>query len=194
MPSVCKCLSSSATQHLYQNQNQHRCPSKPLVQPSNDHHNMLHVISAVPQTSCSPAGIGGHYLCKQTSRMNVNERSARQEDAGLHMHGVLCACHSIVMHFATFAGSDIKALNRIAKLELVKREMGGLGEGEGVQIVGNWWMEGGMGIVDVSKTAVIVEAALPSQVLSEEHHHAVSKKGDHVLVIGALEIGHTNQE
>ena len=126
--------------------------------------------------------------------MNINERSARQEDAGLHMHGALHTCHSITMHFTTFAGSDIEVLDPIAKLELVKREIGGLGKGEGVQIVGDWWMEGGMGVVDISETAVVVEAALPGQVLSEEHRHAVSKKGDHVLVVGAPEIGCTNQE
>jgi len=41
--------------------------------------------------------------------------------------------------------------------------MCGLGEGEGVQIVGDWWMEGGMGVIDVGETAVVHvgEAALP---------------------------------
>jgi len=99
------------------------------------------------------------------------------------------------MHFVTFAGSDIEALNLIIELELVKCEMGGLGEGKGMQIVGDWWMEGGMGIVDISKTAVVHvgEVALPNWVLSEEHHHAVSKEGNHVLIIGAPEIGCTNQ-
>jgi len=41
--------------------------------------------------------------------------------------------------------------------------MGGLGEGESVQIVSDWWMEGGMGVIDVGETAVVHvgEAALP---------------------------------
>ena len=83
------------------------------------------------------------------------------------MHGALRARHSLAMHFATFAGSDVEALDPIVELEQAKREMGGLGEGEGdgagVQIVGDWWMEGGMGVVDVGETAVVHvgEMALP---------------------------------
>ena len=52
-----------------------------------------------------------------------------------------------------------------------------------------------MGVVDVGKTAVmhIGKAALPSWVLSEECRHAVPKEGNHVLVVGAPEIGCTNQ-
>jgi len=79
------------------------------------------------------------------------------------MHGALRARHSLAMHFATFAGSDVEALDPIVELEQAKREMGGLGEGEGMQIVGDWWMEGGMGVVDVGETAVVHvgETALP---------------------------------
>jgi hypothetical protein len=57
------------------------------------------------------------------------------------MHGALRARHSFAMHFATFAGSDLEAFDPIIKLEQVKREMTGW-EGEGVQIVGDWWIEG----------------------------------------------------
>ena len=72
------------------------------------------------------------------------------------MHGALRARHSLAMHFATFAGSDIEALDPIVELERAKREMGeGEGEGEGAQIVGDWWMEGGMGVIDVGETAVV---------------------------------------
>ena len=70
------------------------------------------------------------------------------------MHGALRARHSLAMHFATFAGSDIEALDPIVELERAKREMGE-GEGEGAQIVGDWWMEGGMGVIDVGETAVV---------------------------------------
>ena len=81
------------------------------------------------------------------------------------MHSALRARHSLAMHFATFAGSDVEALDPIVKLEQAKREMGGLGEGEGegVQIVGDWWMEGGMGAIDVGETAAVHvgETALP---------------------------------
>jgi hypothetical protein len=69
------------------------------------------------------------------------------------------------MHFATFAGSDVEALDPIVELEQAKREMS-RGEGEGVQIVGDWWTEGGMGVVDVGETAVVPvrvgETALPA--------------------------------
>jgi len=56
-----------------------------------------------------------------------------------------------------FAGSDFEAFDPIVKLEQAKHEMGGLGEGEGegVQIVGDWWMGGGMGVIDVGETAVV---------------------------------------
>ena len=50
------------------------------------------------------------------------------------MHSTLHTCHLIAMHFATFAGSDIKALDPIVELKLAKRKMGGLG-GESMQIV-----------------------------------------------------------
>jgi hypothetical protein len=40
------------------------------------------------------------------------------------------------------------------------------GEGESVHIVEDWWMEGGMGVIDVGETAVVHvgEAALPDPV------------------------------
>jgi len=69
----------------------------------------------------------------------------------------------LAMHFATFSGRDVEALDPIVELEQAKREMGELGEREGVQIVGDWWMEGGMGVIGVGETAVVPvgEAALP---------------------------------
>ena len=65
----------------------------------------------------------------------------------------------------------------------------------GVQIVGDWWMEGGMGVVDINETGVVYvgEAALPGRVLSEERRRAVSNEDDQVLIVGAPEIGRTNQ-
>lgn len=76
------------------------------------------------------------------------------------MHCALRARHSLAMHFATFAGSDVEALDPIIELEQAKRETGtshhgGEREGETVQIVGDWWMEGGLGIIDVGETAVV---------------------------------------
>jgi N-acyl-phosphatidylethanolamine-hydrolysing phospholipase D len=65
------------------------------------------------------------------------------------MHGALRARHSLAMHFATFAGSDVEAFDPIIELERAKREMGG------AQTVGDWWMEGGMGVIDVGETAVV---------------------------------------
>ena len=67
------------------------------------------------------------------------------------------------MHFATFAGSDFETLEQIIELEQDKREMEiGMdrqgsedvveGEGEVVRSVGNWWEEGGMGVIDIGRS------------------------------------------
>jgi N-acyl-phosphatidylethanolamine-hydrolysing phospholipase D len=81
------------------------------------------------------------------------------------MHAALRARHSLAMHFATFAGSDHEALEPIVELERAKREVeigdrqGSEDEGEegegGMRSVGAWWMEGGMGIIDIGETAVV---------------------------------------
>jgi len=101
------------------------------------------------------------------------------------MHVALRARHSLAMHFATFAGSDVEALDPIVELEQAKREMmllsiGGAASegGDGVVDgsagdvrrmataavgVGDWWMEGGMGVIDVGETATVyVGEAEPS--------------------------------
>jgi hypothetical protein len=87
------------------------------------------------------------------------------------------------MHFATFAGIDVEAFDPIVALEEAKREMargtggqvidaetgrvggkegepeppppGEVRETEGPVIVSNWWIEGGMGVIDVGETAVV---------------------------------------
>ena len=77
------------------------------------------------------------------------------------------------MHFATFAGSDVEALDPIVELEEAKREImilpTGSGRGGAVDgpaddmrkmmtaaaTVGDWWMEGGMGVIDVGETAMV---------------------------------------
>jgi hypothetical protein len=102
------------------------------------------------------------------------------------MHVDLRARHSLAMHFATFAGSDHEALEPIVELEQARRAMEmvtspadhqgsedegeGEGEREGVVSVGDWWMEGGMGIIDVGETAVVhVGKTPPSREPSEDH-------------------------
>jgi len=97
------------------------------------------------------------------------------------MHAALRARHSLAMHFATFAGSDFEALEPIVELERAKREMDtdadhqgsedeGVreGEGEGVRPVGDWWVEGGMGVIDIGETAVVHVGKTPP-----EHHRTV---------------------
>ncbi|KAH9954713.1 beta-lactamase superfamily domain-containing protein [Russula dissimulans] len=107
----------------------------------------------------------------------------------LRMHSALRSRHSLAMHFATFAGSDVEAFDPIVALEQAKREMARgrvlrqamqrLGEWMGTRVeqsrrrpwaigaeqvgeteppvtVGNWWMEGGMGVTDVGETAVVL--------------------------------------
>jgi N-acyl-phosphatidylethanolamine-hydrolysing phospholipase D len=60
------------------------------------------------------------------------------------------------MHFATFAGSDVEALDPIAELEQAKREMATDPQGNGeLLVVGDWWAEGGMGVIDIGETAVV---------------------------------------
>ena len=90
------------------------------------------------------------------------------------MHIALRSRHTLAMHFATFAGSDVEALDPILELEQAKREMmmlslGGAGASaddssvDGVPqtnsaaavVVGDWWMEGGMGVIDVGETAIV---------------------------------------
>ncbi|KAI9435417.1 Metallo-hydrolase/oxidoreductase [Lactarius indigo] len=75
----------------------------------------------------------------------------------LRMHVALRARHSLAMHFATFAGSDVEALDPIVELEQAKREMAMTPPAEdGVaDIVGDWWAEGGMGVIDVGETATV---------------------------------------
>jgi N-acyl-phosphatidylethanolamine-hydrolysing phospholipase D len=108
----------------------------------------------------------------------------------LQMHVDLRARHSLAMHFATFAGSDYEALEPIVELEQAKRAMEmvtgaadrqggnnegeGKGEGERVVSVGEWWMEGGMGVIDIGETGVVhVGKTPPSQEPSEDHRTAV---------------------
>jgi hypothetical protein len=100
------------------------------------------------------------------------------------MHVDLCARHSLAMHFATFAGSDYEALEPIVELEQAKRAMEmvtGAADRQGpedkderererVVSVGDWWMEGGMGVIDVGETAVVhIGKTPPSPEPSEDH-------------------------
>jgi N-acyl-phosphatidylethanolamine-hydrolysing phospholipase D len=74
----------------------------------------------------------------------------------LRIHSAVRARHSLAMHFATFAGSDVEALDPIAELEQAKREMATDPQGNGESlVVGDWRAEGGMGIIDVGETAVV---------------------------------------
>ena len=70
------------------------------------------------------------------------------------------------MHFATFAGSDLESLEPIIELEQAKRETEigmdyqgsedvGECDGEVVRSTGDWWEEGGMGVIDIGETAVV---------------------------------------
>ena len=111
----------------------------------------------------------------------------------LQMHVDLRARHSLAMHFATFAGSDYEALEPIVELEQAKRAMEmvtgaagrqgrkdedegeGDGDGERVVSVGDWWVEGGMGVIDIGETAVVpVGKTPPSPEPSEDHRTVVT--------------------
>jgi N-acyl-phosphatidylethanolamine-hydrolysing phospholipase D len=89
----------------------------------------------------------------------------------LRMHIALRSRHTLAMHFATFAGSDVEALDPILELEQAKREMmmlslGGAGADDSsaddvrrmtttAAVVGDWSVEGGMGVIDVGETAIV---------------------------------------
>ena len=92
----------------------------------------------------------------------------------LQIHAALRARHSLAMHFATFVGSDFEAIEPIIELEQAKRKMEtgtdcrgredeSRGEGERARTVGDWWMEGGMGIIDVGETAVVHLSMTPPE-------------------------------
>ena len=49
------------------------------------------------------------------------------------------------MHFATFAGSDVEALEPVAELLAEREKMG----------VDDWMDEGGFGVIDVGQTVTI---------------------------------------
>jgi N-acyl-phosphatidylethanolamine-hydrolysing phospholipase D len=96
------------------------------------------------------------------------------------MHVELRARHSLAMHFATFAGSGYEALEPIVELEQAKRAMEMVtgaadrqrseDKGKEVVSVGDWRMEGGMGVIDVGETAVVhVGKTLPSSEPLEDH-------------------------
>jgi N-acyl-phosphatidylethanolamine-hydrolysing phospholipase D len=106
----------------------------------------------------------------------------------LQMHVDLRARHSLAMHFATFAGSDHEALEPIVELEQARRAMvmvtspadrqgsedEGEGEREGVVSVGDWWTEGGMGVIDVGETAVVHVGKTPQSPEPSEDRRTVT--------------------
>jgi N-acyl-phosphatidylethanolamine-hydrolysing phospholipase D len=100
----------------------------------------------------------------------------------LQMHVELRARHSLAMHFATFAGSDFEALEPIVELEQAKRAIEMVtgaadrpgSEDKGVVSVGDWWMEGGMGVIDVGETAVVRVGKTPPSPESSEDHRTIT--------------------
>lgn len=70
----------------------------------------------------------------------------------MRIHIALRARRSLAMHFATFAGSDVEALDPIIELEKAKREMAVPQENV---TVGDWGVKGGMGVINVGETAVV---------------------------------------
>lgn len=67
----------------------------------------------------------------------------------VRLHRDVRARHALGMHFATFAGSDVEALEPIIEL-LSAKELHG---------VGDWFEEGGFGVVNVGETAVVPVSA-----------------------------------
>jgi N-acyl-phosphatidylethanolamine-hydrolysing phospholipase D len=63
----------------------------------------------------------------------------------VRLHKDVRARHSLGMHFATFAGSDVEALEPLLELD----------EARTAQSIGDWTEEGGFGVVNIGETAVI---------------------------------------
>ena len=97
----------------------------------------------------NPNDLSSHF----TSCINIQLVSTELLD-GLHaspqhalaLHKDIRSCHSLGMHFATFAGSDMEALEPVAELIAEREKDGG---------VGDWMDEGGFGVIDVGETAVV---------------------------------------
>jgi len=63
----------------------------------------------------------------------------------LALHKDIRSRHSLGMHFATFAGSDVEAFEPITELVDAKKK----------ERVGEWDEEGGFGTIDVGATAIL---------------------------------------
>jgi len=74
----------------------------------------------------------------------------------LCIHIDLQARHSIGMHFATFVGSEIEGRRAVEGLYEAKKNLYTAAESAGKQErVGQWWEEGGFGIVDIGERFVV---------------------------------------
>jgi len=75
------------------------------------------------------------------------------------IHRDIKSRHSLAMHFATFAGSDIEAFEPIVELTEIRDN----------HSIGDWHAEGGFGVINIGETAMISiensadEACSPSQ-------------------------------
>jgi len=63
----------------------------------------------------------------------------------LAIHQDIKSRHSLAMHFATFAGSDIEAFEPIVELTQEREQLN----------IGDWAEDGGFGVIDIGETARI---------------------------------------
>jgi len=66
-------------------------------------------------------------------------------EQAVSIHRDIKSRHSLAMHFATFVGSDIEAFEPIVELT----------EARDKHCIGDWYEEGGFGVIDIGETAVI---------------------------------------
>ena len=65
------------------------------------------------------------------------------------------------MHFATFAGGESEAVEPLVRLSEAKARVERAAEAEdakeqgGVRVIGEWWEEGGFGVVDIGGGGLI---------------------------------------
>ncbi|KAI0761404.1 beta-lactamase superfamily domain-containing protein [Irpex lacteus] len=82
----------------------------------------------------------------------------------LALHKDIRSRHSFGMHFATFAGSDMEALEPVAELVAEKEKDGSTGD---------WMDEGGFGVIDVGETAVVPIQVDTKSGSGDKHGHSL---------------------
>jgi hypothetical protein len=97
---------------------------------------------------CLPSFALSYMDSKATFQLTTHALTASRHCTpaeALSIHTDIRSRHSLAMHFATFAGSDIEAFEPIVELTAERQKRG----------IPGWEEEGGFGVVDVGETVTI---------------------------------------